>query len=209
MNNTKTLAIVAVLMAATLVVGTLAATATTQSAFAYAKKPRQDDNKKTRDNGSGNRNGNTITALKCQNKGSASGWDTKVNQECENLICTHPSSGATCVSEPGKVTPPETATLLVTKIVKCHDDTITTDGCQNTKFAITVADTNPQPAKFSLGDGDSQLVTLGASTYTVSEDPKAGFKDPVFVGDCDAHGQGTIAAGEQQHCTITNEQEEE
>jgi hypothetical protein len=47
MNNTNTLAIVAVLMAATLVVGTFATVATTQSALAYAKKPLQDDNKKT------------------------------------------------------------------------------------------------------------------------------------------------------------------
>jgi hypothetical protein len=97
MNNTRTLAIVAVLMAATLVVGTFAATAATQSAFAYSQKKPD----KARDNGSGNRNGNTITALKCQNKGFASGWDTKVNQECENTICTHPGDGATCVSEGG------------------------------------------------------------------------------------------------------------
>jgi hypothetical protein len=111
MNNTRTLAVVAVLMAATLVVGTFATIAATQSAFAVPqKKPRQDDKKdKTRDNGSGSRNGNTITALKCQNKGSASGFDTAVDQECENLICTHPSSDGSCVSEGSatpKVTPP-------------------------------------------------------------------------------------------------------
>jgi hypothetical protein len=40
MNNTRTLAIVAVLMAATLVVGTFATVATTQSAFAYANWAR-------------------------------------------------------------------------------------------------------------------------------------------------------------------------
>ena len=96
MNNTKTrtLAIVTVLIAATLVVGTLATTttiATTQSAFAYSK------NKKGGDENS--KNGNTITALKCQNKGSTSGWDSTTNQECENLICTHPGSDGTCVSE--------------------------------------------------------------------------------------------------------------
>jgi hypothetical protein len=101
MNNTRTLAVVAVLMAATLVVGTFATVAATQPAFAVPqKKPGHDDNKKTRDNGSGNsRNGNTITALKCQNKGSASGFDTAVDQECENLICTHPGENATCVQE--------------------------------------------------------------------------------------------------------------
>jgi hypothetical protein len=57
MNNTRTLAIVAVLTAATLVVGgTFAAT----SAFAYVKKGPQDNKKGARDNGSGNGNGNTI-----------------------------------------------------------------------------------------------------------------------------------------------------
>ena len=130
MNNTKTLAIVAVLMAATLVVGTFATMATTtQSAYAYAKKlPRQDDNKKTRDNGSGNsRNGNTITALKCQNKGSASGFDTALDQECENLICTHPGNNATCTQEGAAATStttptpePITTTLRIIKTVVCQ-----------------------------------------------------------------------------------------
>jgi hypothetical protein len=95
MNNTRTLGIAAILIAATLVVGVTFA-ATTQSAFASRK-------------GDGNENGNTITALKCQNKGSASGFDTAVDQECENLICTHPSSDGSCVSEGSatpKVTPP-------------------------------------------------------------------------------------------------------
>jgi hypothetical protein len=102
MNNTNTLAIVAVLMAATLVVGTFATVATTtQSALAYTKKPLQDDNKKTRDNGSrnGNGNGNTVTIEECKNRGSASGFDTALDQECENLICTHPGENATCVQE--------------------------------------------------------------------------------------------------------------
>src|SRR6187200_2848359 len=119
MNNTRTLAIVAVLTAATLVVGLTVAATMTTSAFAgggkgygqdkytrggqdSCKKDGQ-DKKGTRDNGkdkgSGNQNGNTITALKCQNKGSTSGWDTTTNQECENLICTHPGSDGTCVTE--------------------------------------------------------------------------------------------------------------
>ena len=97
MNNTKTsLAIVAVLTAATLVVGlTFAATAHSASA-AYGKDDKKD---KARDGG--NENGNTVTILKAQNKGSASGWDTSVDQEAENLICTHPGDNATCTSESG------------------------------------------------------------------------------------------------------------
>ncbi|HZD83131.1 MAG TPA: hypothetical protein VE076_09660 [Nitrososphaeraceae archaeon] len=121
MNNTRTLAIVAVLTAATLVVGLTVAATMTTSAFAggdkgygqdkymkggqdsYKKDGQDKYNQGTRDNGngggSGNQNGNTITALKCKNKGSTSGFDTTTNQECENLICTHPGSDASCVSE--------------------------------------------------------------------------------------------------------------
>jgi hypothetical protein len=123
MNNTKTLAIVAVLTAATLVVGLTVATTMTTSAFAWKKDGQdkymrgggQDDSKKdgqdtynkgTRDNGndggSGNQNGNTVTILKAQNKGSASGFDAAVNQEADNTICTHPSTN--CISE-GSETP--------------------------------------------------------------------------------------------------------
>jgi hypothetical protein len=41
----------------------------------------------------------TVTIEECKNKGSASGFDTATNQECENLICTHPGDNATCVQE--------------------------------------------------------------------------------------------------------------
>ena len=98
MNNTKTLTAIAAILitAAALVVGgTFAAT----SAFAHIKKGPQDNKNGARDNGSGNGNGNTITVEKCKNRGSASGFDTTVNQECENLICTHPGENTTCTQE--------------------------------------------------------------------------------------------------------------
>ena len=91
---------VAILTAATLVVGVTLAATTHPAAFAYyQKKPGYDDKKDKARDGSGNENGNTITILKCKNKGSASGWDTTTNQECKNLICTHPGSDGTCVTE--------------------------------------------------------------------------------------------------------------
>ena len=96
MNNTKTknLAIVAVLMAATLVVGlTFAAatttTATTHSAFAYQMKGAGQNY--------GNDNGNTLTPQTNRQYGIVSGFDNSFNQELKNLICTHPS--ATCSTE--------------------------------------------------------------------------------------------------------------
>ena len=203
MNNTtiKTLpAIAAILIAVILVVATFATTTTaTQSAFAYAKN--KGDNKKDGSNG----NGNTITIQKCKQAATQSGWDNNQGQECENLICTHPGNNATC-SQEGVVTPTTTTTttgtLLVKKVVKCID-TIIVDGCQNKKFNIKVTDTNPDPSSFDLGNGGTQLVTLGAGTYTVSEPEHNGF-NVEFSGDCNANGDGTIAAGAHQTCTITN-----
>jgi hypothetical protein len=117
MNNTKTIAIVAVLTAATLVVG-LTVAAATPSAFAGGykerhdkyikggqdgyKKEKQDSYKKTtykkerQDNGIYG-NGNTVTVQAAKQNGQVSGHDNTLEQEAQNLICTHPSS--TCVSE--------------------------------------------------------------------------------------------------------------
>jgi hypothetical protein len=194
MNNTRTLAIAAVLMAATLVVGgTLGATT---SVFAYQKKGE-----------SGSKNGNTVTIQKCKQDATQSGFDNNQGQECENLICTHPGENATCTQEgvrsaAAEAAEPTTTTLLVKKVVKCID-TIIVDGCQNKKFNIKVTDTNPDPSSFDLGNGGTQLVTLGAGTYTVSEPEHNGF-NVEFSGDCNANGDGTIAAGAHQTCTITN-----
>jgi hypothetical protein len=92
MNNTKTLtAIVAILIAATLVVGTFAAAAATQTALAYQKKRggSQDSSK----------DGNTVTIQKCRQDGTESGFDNSLAQECQNVICTHPGDNATCSQE--------------------------------------------------------------------------------------------------------------
>jgi hypothetical protein len=105
LNNTRTLAIVAVLTAATLVAGlTVAATITPSTAFAggkegrqekYMKEGEQDGYKKDRqangkDKGSNNGNTNTIQILK--QKAKASGKFSKVEQNGQNVICTHPSN---------------------------------------------------------------------------------------------------------------------
>jgi hypothetical protein len=107
MNNTKTLAIVAVLTAATLVVG-LTIAAATPSAFAGGHKERQDKYMKGEQDGykkgkhangkyNGGDNGNTVTIQAAKQNGKVSGHDNTLEQEAQNLICTHPSS--TCVSE--------------------------------------------------------------------------------------------------------------
>jgi hypothetical protein len=86
MNNTKkrTLSLVAVLLAATLVVGvgSFAATTTTKTAFAAS-----------------NNSGNTVTAQINGQKATQSGFDNVQEQEDQNTICTHPGENATCVQE--------------------------------------------------------------------------------------------------------------
>jgi hypothetical protein len=88
MSNTKILAIVAVLTAATLVVGVTFAATSAHSAFAYKKR-----GDKERDND----NGNTITAQINLQNAHVSGFDNSVEQEASNVICTHPHDE--CVSE--------------------------------------------------------------------------------------------------------------
>jgi hypothetical protein len=97
MNNTTNLTIAAILVAATLVVGTLGSISTIAqpalAAYGHKKVGSQDNNSRN------SKNGNTVTIEECKNKGSASGFDTATNQECENLICTHPGENATCTEE--------------------------------------------------------------------------------------------------------------
>ena len=186
MNNTKTitLTIVAVFMAATLVVGTAGSLAT-KTAFAA----------------NNNNSGNTVTIEECKNRGSASGFDTAVDQECENLICTHPANGASCVSEneaattTTPVTTP-TGTLIVKKLVECR---IGITCSSPSDFTIKVTGNNPTPSTFQVTSESGTVVTLGVGAYKVSEEPFLDFK-PSFSADC----EGTIAPGDQKTCTITN-----
>jgi opacity protein-like surface antigen len=94
MNNTRTLTIAAIFIAATLVAGATFAATTAQSASAYLQK--KDDKRDDKKDG-GNGNGNTVTAQINKQKASQSGWDNTQEQEAQNTICTHPSTN--CVSE--------------------------------------------------------------------------------------------------------------
>jgi hypothetical protein len=188
MNNTRrrTLAIVVLIFtAATLVVGTAGSLAT-KTAFAV-----------------NNNSGNTVTIEECKNRGSASGFDTAVDQECENLICAHPANGASCVSEneaattTTPVTTP-TGTLIVKKLVECRIGITCTSPSD---FTIKVTGNHPTPSTFQVTSESGTVVTLGVGAYKVSEEPFQGF-EPSFSADC----EGTIALGDQKTCTITNSQ---
>jgi len=220
MNNTtrtRTLtAIVAVLMAATLVVGTLAATTTqsTQSAFAYSKSKGDQ----------GNNNGNTITIQKCKQAAIQSGWDNDQSQECENLICTHPGENATCVQEGVKSS--FSANLVVCKVVQDFNTGGILDPAS--AFTLQVIGSNPSQSSFpgsapptcttiTLGPGGFQVREPGATTdLDASFCVGFGLGNEVIHPSPTAHlnheycvnfSQGcsdTIAAGETKTCTVTN-----
>ena len=102
MNSTKTLAIAAILISATLVVGgTSAAMTTGHSAFAwkqdsYKNKRGDDSYKKVRQADGNYGNGNTNTAQILKQNAKADKFSI-VEQNGENSICTHPSG--TCTSQ--------------------------------------------------------------------------------------------------------------
>jgi hypothetical protein len=110
MNNTKTLAMAAILISATLVVGgTSTAMTTGHSAFAwkqdsYKNKRGDDSYKKVRQADGNYGNGNTNTAQILKQNAKASKF-TIVEQNGQNVICTHPSTtspdstNGTCTSQ--------------------------------------------------------------------------------------------------------------
>jgi hypothetical protein len=75
-------------------------------------------------------------------------------------------------------------------------------------FPITVTGNNPQPSSLSIPRGQTQSVTLGPGSFTVTES-QTGFAT-TFTGDCTQtapgsfEATGTISAGQTLHCTVIN-----
>jgi hypothetical protein len=133
MNNTttkRTLTIVAILMAATLTVGsTFAAT----SAFAYKKG--QDSNSK---------NANRNPSQEINSKTSANGIDATAESENENQICTRPNDNATC-SEEGITSAPQISTPITPQ-----PPTLTSVSGQGQNFCPGAAQSSPASITFSV-----------------------------------------------------------
>jgi hypothetical protein len=202
MNNstTKTSAIVAILMAATLAIGTFATVAATQTAFAYQKKRGG-----SQENG---KNGNTVTIQKCKQDGTVSGFDNTEEQECQNVICTHPGENATCSQEGVRSTPtstpePTTTTLRVIKSYVClpidPNCALVVNGC---RISLLVRSQDPQTFTCQSAVGNGVLFTLQTGDDFSFEERflEPPFFDVSFSSDCES----TITAGQHLTCTITN-----
>jgi hypothetical protein len=203
MNNTKTLtAIAAILIAATLVVGgTLAST--TQTAFAYQqKKGGSQENSK---------NGNTVTIQKCKQDGAVSGFDNTAEQECQNVICTHPGDNATCSQEGVRSTPtpttptpePTTTTLRIIKKVVCQPIDPNCSLPNTCQLRLSTSSQGDQDFECQSAVGNGVLFTLqpgdSFDLFEIQHAPGPFFL-PEFSDDCD----GKIAEGQHLTCTITN-----
>ena len=135
---------------------TFSATTAQLTAFAYQKKKvggTQDGESK---------NGNTVTIEECKNRGSASGFDTAVDQECENLICTHPGENATCIQEgvvtstPTPTPEPITTTLRVIKKVVCQPtdpNCSLPNFCEMLVFSSSKANSQAFTCQSAVGNG--------------------------------------------------------
>ena len=172
-----------------------------------------------------------------QNYKKDKGFECKINNNNNNTNIGAGDGNQTIPPEP------KPAKLNVTKLVTCEDKTVDgvipavpIDRCATleqliteNQFNITVTDTNVNPSEFT-GSENGTLVTLGAGSYTVTEEPDSdsiaadiailrnlfGFSYnitgpfPSFTGDCTQTGAasfsatGDIAAGGQETCNILN-----
>ena len=211
MNSTRTLAIVAVLTAATLVVGLTVAATITPSAFAGGKKDRedkyvmkgggeQDDYKKKGkqangekdNNGSNNGNTNTIQILK--QKAKASGKFSKVEQNGENVICTHPDNNVSC-SQQRVITPTPTPTPPT--------NSFTITGTGTGSGASFVCDP-PVPPDLTISiDFSAQRDGTVSGTYTISTN--TGFLQQGEITDGTTDGNTYTLSGVNLAICIDNQ----
>jgi hypothetical protein len=130
--------------------------------------------------------------------------EQKEKNNCSSVSNTQCTNDAT-QSTRSREEPETTGTLLVKKVVVCN---VPVPICTPSFFSITVTDNNPQPSEFQ-GSENGTLVTLGPGDFTVEEGRRNGFTTS-FSGDCkqtapgSTAATGTISAGQQLTCTITN-----
>lgn len=121
-------------------------------------------------------------------EGTVAGYTPSYSADCAGTIGVGQSR--TCTVTNDDVAP----TLTVIKAVVNDDDGTLDAG----DFTLNVAGTNVSDASFP-GDESGTTVTLNAGTYSVTEDPDAGYA-PSFSNGC----AGTIGVGEARTCTVTN-----
>ncbi|MDP9249598.1 MAG: LPXTG cell wall anchor domain-containing protein, partial [bacterium] len=125
----------------------------------------------------------------------------------DDAVCTitntfnPPSSGGSSSgSRPRSVSAP--ATLHVIKQVVNNNGGTLTASAFNLRVKLSGTDVLGSPAAGTASPGTSY--TLDSGTYMVSEDFANGYVQS-FSGDCDSSGSVTLSSGDDETCTITND----
>jgi hypothetical protein len=139
----------------------------------------------------------TATASNTNDINNSATASQSQEQDACAVALTCPEGNTTLTSTP----PPSTGTLQISKVCALCTSVVT--------FPITVTGNNPQPSSFTLSNGQTQAVTLGPGSFTVTESFSPKFA-PTFTGDCkqtapgSLEATGTISAGQNLFCTIRN-----
>ncbi|NOJ30355.1 MAG: hypothetical protein DA328_09345 [Nitrososphaeraceae archaeon] len=135
----------------------------------------------------------------------------KKDSECENENELNNQLSITNITQ--TQTAESQTTLNVIKIVRCEllndreQQIPCPGGIVPEAFTIIVEGNNPSPSQFQ-GSEEGTIVTIGVGGYTVSETADSEGLLTDFSGDCTQTGphigEGNIAEGEEQTCTVTN-----
>jgi hypothetical protein len=168
-----------------------------ENAFAYNRNQATSQT-------SGCGNDQVPSNIGCQNIGSSiQGDENAVNVIGQQQF---PTRGV----EPEPPGPPGVATLIVKKIVECVPDAQCLGLPEPEEFLITVTTSNdPQPDQVR-GSAEGTPVPITAGGYSTDEtrpeDPDGlDFVESELSTDC----SGTVSAGSERECTITNKYEPE
>jgi hypothetical protein len=117
------------------------------------------------------------------------------------LFSTFETGGGSVVVVRGFAPPPPATLEVVKNVVNDHGGTkVAGDFSLHVKTGGADVAGSPQP-----GDASGTTYTLDPhATYTVSEDPVAGYADTIS-GDCAGDGTITLQPGDSKTCTITND----
>jgi hypothetical protein len=202
MNHTIKGIIIVATITSMLVVGATTTVPIMQNSFASKKhdfkKGERDPNTNTNTNtnSADSSSSSSATAENTNNINNTATASQSQEQSACAVAVTCPE-GSTTVTPP--TPPPTTGTLEITKV--CTGPA----ALCSMMFFILVRDDNPQPPSFTLGNGQTQDVTLGPGSFRIDE---AAPGPVTFTGDCMQTGPvtatGTISAGQTLHCTITN-----
>ena len=119
-----------------------------------------------------------------------SGYAASYSSDCAGTIA--PGASKTCTVTNDDKAP---KLIVIKQVVNDHGGTAVAGD-----FSLHVSGPNASPASFAGAATPGTNVSLNAGSYSVSEDPHAGYQ-----GSLSADCAGTIGVGQTKTCTVTND----